>query len=120
MRRSFLWIAVLALAAACHNSSSSSPTEPPPPAATTITILGENGSSSFAPNPATATAGKTIEWKNNDVNTHRIVSNTAGVFDTGDIAAGATSKAVTVSQPGSYPYHCSLHTSMTGTLNVNQ
>jgi len=119
MSRTLRLLAVLAIVTACHGSSSS-PTAPPPPAATTIDILGEHASSSFAPNPGTAKMGTTIEWKNSDVNTHHIVSNTSGVFDTGNIGGGTTSQAVTVDKPGSYPYHCTIHPTMTGTLNVSE
>ena len=112
--------ALLFAVAGCSGGSSSSPTAPPPAAATTITIVGENGASSYVPNPGSAKAGPTIEWKNADINTHHIVSNTSGVFDTGNISAGATSKTITVDKPGSYPYHCTIHASMTGVLNVDQ
>lgn len=82
-----------------------------------ITISGIMGSSSFSPSLAAATAGQKIRWKNGDVITHRIVDNGAA-FDTGDIAPGTSSVGITLGA-GAFPYHCSIHPSMTGTLTVS-
>ncbi len=104
-------VAVLALTA-CGGSSSDSPTVPNSSAAT-ISILGQFGTQSFSPNPATG--GQSVVWRNNDGVTHRILAND-GVFDTGDIAPGATS--VVVRPPGGgLNYHCSIHpTTMFGAI----
>ena len=124
MLRNFQLLSLLALFAACGGggSSYSNPTAPPtttnPPATTSVSIVGQKGSSSFSPNPSSAKAGTTVGWKNSDSITHHIVSDTPGAFDTGNIAGGASSAAIAVNQTGSYPYHCSIHPTMTGTLNV--
>lgn len=70
-----------------------------------VSILGELGSQSFSPNPASG--GQTIVWHNNHGVTHRIVAND-GSFDTGDIAPGATSTMVQP-PPGGLNDHCSIH-----------
>ena len=121
-----LAVSVLTLVYACNNGSSySSPTAPPNtgtsnPTTNSISITGNNGANSFSPNPASAKVGSTVAWKNSDRTTHHIVSDKAGAFDTGSLAAGQSSAALPVSQSGSYPYHCTIHPSMTGTLNVTQ
>ena len=83
----------------------------------TITIVGENGSNSFSPNPDTVTVGQTVAWHNAAGTTHTATANGA-TFNTGNISAGGTSAKITMSTPGSFPYHCSIHPTMTGTLVV--
>jgi plastocyanin len=100
------------------NSSSTPPTTPSPTGSsnvTTITIAGNKGDQSFAPNPAMCTTGQTVVWKNGDSITHRIVIPELGV-DTGNIAPGASSAPVSLANV-SKTYHCSLHPSMVGALN---
>ena len=41
-----------------------------------------------------------------------------GSCDTGNIAGGA-SAGMTFSAAGSYPFHCNIHSSMTGTFEVS-
>jgi plastocyanin len=83
----------------------------------TITIVGMAGSQSFSPSPATVTVGQRVFWHNADSITHTA---TGSGFDTGPIDPGQTSLPVTFSVPGSFPYQCSIHPSMTGVLNVTQ
>ena len=82
----------------------------------TISILGSNGTQAFSPNPA-AFGGQQVVFKNNDTVIHRVVLNDATV-DTGDIAPGATSRAVTMPANGTN-YHCTIHTGMIGSVNPN-
>jgi plastocyanin len=110
-----------ALAAACGGSGGSSPAGPTAPSggggstpAATITITRQNGAQSFSPNPA-AFGGQTVTFRNADTVVHRVVLND-GSIDTGDIAPGATSRAVTMPGSGTN-YHCSLHPDMVGAVN---
>jgi plastocyanin len=88
----------------------------PPPASgsTSIAIMGDRGAQSFNPNPAPATASRVVSWRNSDTVVHRIVSND-GAFDTGNLAAGATSAAVTLTGDGAN-YHCTIHPGMIGSI----
>ncbi len=81
----------------------------------TITIVGQNGTQAFTPNPASF-GGQQVVFKNNDSTTHHIVLNNGSV-DTGDIAPGATSRAVTMPTTGTN-YHCSIHPGMIGSSNA--
>ena len=99
----------LALALALPSCNSSDSPTTPGGNTSTITIVGENGLQSFTPNPASA-GGRNVVWRNNDGDTHRIVANN-GTFDTGNIAAGATSTAVPA-PPDGLNYHCSIHPTM--------
>ncbi|MCL4519924.1 MAG: cupredoxin domain-containing protein [Thaumarchaeota archaeon] len=58
--------------------------------------------------PIIIKAGTVVTWVNKDDTTHTSTSNN-GVWDTGIIAPGATSKPVTFSSPGTYPYFCQVH-----------
>ncbi len=107
----------LASVGGCSKSSSSNPSSPPAPADVTIEIVGIAGTNSFSPNPANVGAGKTVAWHNADSNTHDIVADDSS-FNTGNIAPGNTSSPITMHTGGAFPYHCSIHPSMTGTMVV--
>jgi plastocyanin len=97
-------------------SSNSNPSNPSTGGSTplTISIIGQLGNSSFSPNPADA-GGKSVVFKNNDNVTHHVVLND-GTLDVGDIAPGATSRAVTMPVSGTN-YHCSIHANMGGSVD---
>ena len=71
----------------------------------------------FNPSTLNVQVGTTVMWINKDSVTHHVVSDT-GVFDSGDLATGQ-SYNYTFNQTGSFPYHCSIHPSMTGTIVVS-
>jgi plastocyanin len=111
---------LVALTVAGCNGNMSSPAGPsgiPTAADLTITITGLNGSLSFSPNPASVKVGQTVAWRNADSISHTATAD-AGGFNTGTIAPGTTTAAVAMPAAGSFSYHCSIHPSMTGTLNV--
>jgi len=90
-------------------------------AGVTVDILPSNGlanlgAASFSPNPASVAQGTTVSWQNNDSTTHHIVLDN-GSLDTGTIAPGATSPAMTLNASGA-TYHCTIHPSMVGSINV--
>jgi plastocyanin len=62
----------------------------------------------FQPKTLTVPVGATVTWSNAGKAPHTATSDT-GVFDTGNVDAGATSKSVTFSKPGAYPYYCKYH-----------
>jgi plastocyanin len=70
----------------------------------------------FVPNPDNMARGSLVSWTNLDGATHRIVSDT-GLFDTQNITTGQ-SATVALPAAGAYGYHCSIHTSMVGTIVV--
>jgi len=106
---------VLALgAAACGSSSPAAPTVA---ADVTISMVGDRGNQSYAPNPTTVRVGQTVAWKNNDTTVHDATQD-ASRFQTGTINAGSTSAPVTMSTAGTFAYHCTIHPGMVGTLIV--
>jgi plastocyanin len=84
----------------------------------TIGITGQNGANSFFPNPDTVTVGQTVSWHNADAITHTSTANGIGLWNTGNIGPGSTSAPTQMTTAGSFPYHCSIHPTMTGTLVV--
>lgn len=121
-----LAVVVMAFAFGCGDDASS-PAAPSPgpgtpsaggsPPDVTITILSMSGAQSYSPNPGTVRAGQTVAWRNGDSVTHTATAD-GGAFNTGSIAPGATSTAIRMPTAGSLAYHCSLHPSMVGTLQV--
>lgn len=113
MRVSLCSALALAVAAVSLSACSGGGTTPTPSTDFTINIRGQNGASSFDPNPASA-GGRMVVFKNNDSVTHRVILND-GTLDTGDIGPGQTSRAVRMPNGGTN-YHCSLHTTMIGAV----
>lgn len=111
-----LVLSVAALTAGGCNSSSS-PTNPNGGGnggGTQVTI------SSFAFSSLTVARGATVTWKNDDSVTHTATADNTSLFqfDTGSIAPGATSGGITFTQSGTFPYHCTFHTGMHGSITV--
>jgi len=97
------------------------PTPAPTPVATAVVveILGENRGMAFAPDEASLQVGQQVRWHNADTSVHTATQDGGG-FETGLIPSGGTSAPITVSAPGTLRYHCAVHPSMVGTLNVRQ
>jgi plastocyanin len=63
-------------------------------------------------------AGTTVTWIQKDSAIHTVTStNPAGLFDSRNLAQGQQF-TFTFSNPGTYEYQCSIHTSMTGKVIV--
>jgi plastocyanin len=116
LRLTTLAAALIATAACGGGSSGGAPTPPTPaPGPITITITRQNGAQSFSPNPAQV-GGQMVVFRNADSIAHRVRLNDLSV-DTGDIAPGATSRAVQMPAVGTF-YHCQLHPEMVGAVNA--
>jgi plastocyanin len=70
----------------------------------------------FVPSAINIAVGDTVKWTNNDTPPHTSTSDTA-VWDSGTLNNGDTYE-FTFNTADSYPYHCDIHPSMTGTVNV--
>ncbi len=77
----------------------------------------------FNPPSLTVSAGTTVIWQNKDQPTHRIANDATplamegGIFLSGDLTTGQT-YYFTFKNPGTYPYHCQIHSFMKGTVIV--
>ncbi len=92
----------------------------------TVTIpsgTGANQGLNFSPQSLSVAAGTTIKFTNNDNTLHTVTFTSApsGVSLTSisdsSLAAGS-SFTVTLLTPGTYQYHCTIHSWMTGTITV--
>ncbi|WP_333771557.1 cupredoxin domain-containing protein [Streptomyces sp. IBSBF 2435] len=72
----------------------------------------------FGPAALTVKPGAVVTVTNNDSTTHTVTATAAKAFDTGDIAPGATKTFTAPAKAGSYPYMCTIHPFMAGTLTV--
>ena len=72
----------------------------------------------FSPDPAEIKKGDSIVWHNQDNMTHTASADDKS-WDTGNIPKGGKSKPITFNNPGSSPYHCKIHPSMTATVSVS-
>ncbi len=72
----------------------------------------------YAPAKLTVKAGTKVTFTNGDGTPHTATADTGGAFDTGSLGTGK-SKAVVLSKPGTYSYHCVFHAFMTGSVTVS-
>jgi len=70
----------------------------------------------FQPANIEVQVGTTVTWTNHDGTTHTVTSDTAA-FNSGSLADGA-SFSFTFAQTGTFPYHCSIHPGMRGSVLV--
>ncbi len=100
MRRAVLGLLVVS---ACHHAH--------PAKTVNVTIH----AMAFDPRELTVDAGDTLVFENQDLVAHTVTDK--GGFDSGPIAPHATWK-LTLDRPGTYPYVCTLHVTMSGTITV--
>ena len=83
-----------------------------------ISIVDNDGSDSYSPNPVEIAAGDTVTWVNDDSTVHTATAND-GTFDSGILSRGDTF-SFTFDSEGEYPYFCDVHPNMVGTVVVIQ
>ncbi len=67
----------------------------------------------------TVKAGATVTVVNDDSTAHTLTDKATGKFDTGSIdGGGGTGTFTAPSEPGKYPFGCTIHPEMAGTLTV--
>ena len=71
----------------------------------------------FSPATVTVNAGQTVAWTNRDAITHTVTFS-GGTIDSGAMAQGSLFSH-TFTTPGTYPYICTIHPFMHGTVVVN-
>ncbi|HXE58836.1 MAG TPA: cupredoxin family copper-binding protein [Gemmatimonadales bacterium] len=94
------------------------PAQPPaePPAAAGRTVDAAMRSLAFVPARVEIAAGTTIVWRNDDQLAHTVTADD-GSWDSGVIQPGAAWRR-TFDRPGTYPFHCTPHPFMKGTVVV--
>jgi cytochrome c oxidase subunit II len=102
---------------------------PATPAAATIKIpqgASVQGNPAYDPDSIAVKAGDTIAVENEDSAPHTVTNgkdatdpNVGKLFDTSIINAGDSGEITTTDlKPGEYPFHCSVHPYMTGSMTV--
>ena len=76
---------------------------------------GETGSEGASSESDAAPSGK-VTWQNEDTAPHTATADD-GSFDTGTIEKGKLGSA-TFKEPGTFTYHCEIHPTMHGTVEV--
>lgn len=71
----------------------------------------------FSPETIEVKTGQTVEWANDDLTPHTVTSQGARDLNSGSIDAGASWRH-TFTQAGSFPYYCTFHPEMKGTILV--
>ena len=105
---------ILLLAAAC--GSSTMPANSCGSSGASANISASDGLT-FAPKNATITHGQAVCWQNNGSLAHTVTSDDGTSFNT-SLPTGQIFVR-TFSTAGSFPYHCTIHADMIGTITVN-
>ena len=89
-----------------------------PSNSTLVKIVANAGSNSFSPNPVEVKVGETVTWINDDSGRHTVTSKD-GVFNS-ELMGRGQSFSYTFDKAGEYPYSCSPHPNMVGTVVVTE
>jgi plastocyanin len=130
-------VALCTIGSCGYDAPTSTPTTPPAPSPNTATdiTIPQNASQTgqFTPNPKVVALGGaanvTIRWVNRDYSTddyqatavvHNIVSQSNPVaFSPSGNLNGNSTYSIQLSAPGDYPYECTIHPNMQGTIHVD-
>jgi plastocyanin len=127
--KSVHWMALLVVLvisiAAAGCAGTQQPPGPSSPQQTTVpggnSVMIQNFA--FSPQAVTVAQGSTVTWVNKDSVNHQIVNDASGSHGEGAIfksnpLPNGVSYSFKFDIPGTYPYHCSIHPSMKGTIIV--
>src|SRR5262245_2301580 len=112
MRQILLVVAVALAVAGCNDSN---PTQPSTGTGTAVSMV-NSGSGGFSPTTLTTTVGSTVVWTNRDSTAHTTTSN-SGLWNSGNVQPNGTF-SFQFTTAGTFPYRCTLHAGMTGTVIV--
>jgi plastocyanin len=100
-------------AAACSPKGGSSAT-----AATTVKVVADSqAQGAYHPNPVTVQAGQAVTWTWEDQGNQHSVSADDASFES-CLQGSGSSFTTTFTKAGTYPYHCSIHSQMKGSVTV--
>jgi len=129
MRRSLFALAAASMLvlAACGGGSSAAPSDTEPSTAgdpcASSTAAGTVSASiiDFEFDPATVNAkvGDVISWTNDGAAPHTATVDGTPACTTPQLAPGA-SGGISFSAAGTYPFHCSVHPTMKGTIEISE
>lgn len=123
--------------AACSGQASSAPTIAPgtqatggqtagPTTAGTAVCADSTGTTTVAAavgdfqwGPVSAKVGDVITWTNADSAPHRVALDDGSCQMSGNIPGGGGKASLVFSVPGTYPFHCTVHPTMKGTITIS-
>ena len=73
--------------------------------------------SAFKAKELTVAIGTTVQWKNTDAMAHTVTSDDGKTMNSTSLSQNETYE-YTFNETGTFPYHCAIHPSMTGTVIV--
>jgi len=103
------------LIAGCTSYSTPSPSSSPQTSTASQNNVAMKGLA-FNPSALTIVKGAKVTWTNDDSTTHTVTSDT-GAFGSGNLSPG-NSFTHQFNETGTFPYHCTIHPSMKGTITV--
>jgi len=74
--------------------------------------------SAYGPSQLDVLPGETVTWTNVSTRTHTVTSDD-GLFDSGEVPGGARFQ-FQFNEPGTYRYHCTIHPSIVGEIDVRR
>jgi plastocyanin len=86
-------------------------------AGASVRISESNNRYAFGPTKVFVNVGQAVTWTNGSDAPHTVTSNSGTELASSNINAGATFKH-TFSATGTFPYHCTIHTYMKGSVVV--
>lgn len=113
-------VALLAIAAGllvgCSSEDGGGPNPPPPPPPNAVTVTTAGPPPAFIPSTITVAAGGTVTFTNTSPGEHNIKSAT----NAWPLTTVEPDESVVITAPaaGQYPYSCTIHEGMNGTLTV--
>ena len=116
MRRLVLFLAAVLVTAACADGGTATTTTGVPAGGEPDPYRVVMESFAFSPAELTVPVGTTVTWENRHAARHDVVADD-GTFASPLFGPGET-YSYTFTEPGTYPYICSIHPSMRGTVTV--
>jgi plastocyanin len=124
-RNVLLFAAVVAVVLACGCAGNPSPTPATPassqaPGGNAVTVQ----NFAFSPANLQVAKGTTVTWTNRDAAEHQVASDAAGTIPAGGLFQSPAlpdggAYSFTFNDVGTFPYHCTIHPSMKGTITVD-
>ena len=69
--------------------------------------------------PVSAKVGDVITWTNSDTAPHKVALDDGSCTMSSSIAGSGGKASLVFSAAGTYPFHCSIHPSMMGTITIS-
>lgn len=69
--------------------------------------------------PVTASVGDVITWTNSDAAPHKVALDDGSCTMSANIAGGGGTASLVFNVAGSFPFHCTVHPSMKGTITIS-